>query len=97
MSNFAASLIFMFFSGLGLIMQFATVNTTIQRLVDDSLRGRVMTLFTLMLLGLSPIGSFQVGLVAQHMGSMFAVRVGAIVILIFSVLLFSQRHKLRIN
>lgn len=94
MDNFAASLFFMFFSGLGLIMQFATMNTTIQRSVEDSLRGRVMSLYTLMFLGLSPIGSFQIGLVAQHMGSMFAIRIGAIFILIFSILLFTQRKKL---
>ncbi len=97
MNNFAASLVFMFFSGLGLIMQFATMNTTIQRSVEDSLRGRVMSLYTLMFLGLSPIGSFQIGLIAEHMGAMFAIRVGAIVILVFSILLFMQRAKFKFN
>ncbi len=85
----------MFFSGLGLIMQFATMNTAIQKSVEDHLRGRVMSLYTLMFLGLSPVGSFQIGVVAEYMGSMFAIRIGAIIILMFSVVLFMNRGKLR--
>lgn len=94
-SDFVSSLPFMFLSGLGLIMQFATMNTTIQKSVEDHLRGRVMSLYTLMFLGLSPLGSYQVGLIAEYMGSMFAIRVGAIIILLFSAALFMNRKHLQ--
>lgn len=95
MTNFIFALPFMFLSGLGLIMQFATMNTTIQKSVEDHLRGRVMSLYTLMFLGLSPLGSYQVGLIAEYMGSMFAIRIGAIIILMFSVVLFLSRGRLK--
>lgn len=87
-TDFRWAMPFMFLSGLGLIMQFATMNTTIQKSVEDSLRGRVMSLYTLMFLGLSPIGSFEIGIVAQYFGSMFAIRIGAVVVLVFSLYIY---------
>jgi predicted MFS family arabinose efflux permease len=43
-------------------------NTLIQTLVRDEMRGRLMSLFTMCLLGVMPIGSLIVGRVADHIG-----------------------------
>lgn len=47
----------------------ALTNTLIQSIVPDELRGRVMSVFTLLLMGLSPLGGMFAGLVAQLVGS----------------------------
>jgi MFS family permease len=91
--NFYLSLPLLFMAGFGLTAQNATIQSAIQHSVDDHIRGRVVSIQTLMLMGLHPVGSFQIGLIAEHMGSQFAVGVGAIVILISALLLFWKTPK----
>jgi MFS family permease len=43
-------------------------NTTVQLTVPDELRGRVMSLHTLMFAGMTPFGAFIVGSVTQAWG-----------------------------
>lgn len=47
----------------------ALTNTLIQSIVPDALRGRVMSVFTLLLMGASPMGGMLAGLLAQAVGS----------------------------
>jgi MFS family permease len=47
----------------------ALTNTLIQSIVPDALRGRVMSVFTLLMMGLSPMGGMLVGLIAEALGS----------------------------
>jgi len=87
-SSFAISLFLLFLSGLGITLLFSTLNTLIQNHVDDSLRGRVMSIYTLMLNGTSPIGSFQIGWLSENFGSQLALQIGALMILVFSLFFF---------
>ena len=48
----------------------------IQNTVKDEYRGRVMSLFTLMLVGTSPVGSFLLGTVAERAGAPVAIAIG---------------------
>jgi MFS family permease len=57
----------------------AMCNTLLQTIAPDDLRGRVMSLFSLGFLGLSPFGSMQAGFVAQYLGAPMAVGIGAAV------------------
>lgn len=43
-------------------------NTLIQTLVRDDMRGRMMSLFTMCLLGVMPVGSLLIGRLADHIG-----------------------------
>ncbi|MEY2531781.1 MAG: hypothetical protein QOI96_1866 [Verrucomicrobiota bacterium] len=56
------------FAGLGLIVQLATSNTVLQTIVDDDKRGRVMSLYTMAVMGMAPFGSLMGGAVADHIG-----------------------------
>ncbi|HMQ34921.1 MAG TPA: MFS transporter, partial [Chloroflexaceae bacterium] len=47
----------------------ALTNTLIQSVVPDNLRGRVMSVFTLLLMGLSPMGGMLAGAIAEAVGS----------------------------
>src|SRR5262249_44901911 len=44
-------------------------NTTVQLTVPDELRGRVMSLHTLMFAGMTPFGAFLVGSITQALGA----------------------------
>lgn len=92
--NFSLALIYLFFSGIGLAIQIALLNTTIQHNVEHSLRGRVMSIYSLAFLGMFPLGSFQVGFLAEHFGSQFAIRVGAIILLAFATYLHFSLSKI---
>ncbi len=93
--NYIFALPVLFFVGFGLIMQFSIINSTIQHLVPDDIRGRVMSIYTLMFLGMFPIGSFQVGIIAERLGSIFAIRLGAIIVFAYGVYIFLNRDRLK--
>ncbi|QQG44768.1 MAG: MFS transporter [Candidatus Roizmanbacteria bacterium] len=88
------ALFFLFLIGLGLILQMVIINTTIQHQVADHLRGRVLSLFSLMFLGMTPFGSFQIGYLAEHLGSPMSLRINAILILLFGLFLYFKRKEL---
>jgi predicted MFS family arabinose efflux permease len=70
------------FVGWSLVTYMATGNTVVQSLVPDELRGRVMSVWMLVILGMIPIGSLQAGAVAALLSPTFALVYGAVVTLI---------------
>ena len=62
--------------GAGFMVQMASINTIIQTLVDERLRGRVMAFYTMAFLGTAPIGSIVAGVVAARIGSEYTVLIG---------------------
>ena len=70
-----------FLAGFGLILYVATTNTMIQIDTDDSHRGRVMSLYTLMFVGTAPIGALISGSIAQRFGAPVATSMSALVLL----------------
>lgn len=61
-------LLAVFMAGFGLMLQMSSTNTIIQTLVDDNIRGRVMSFLTLALFGTAPFGSLLMGYMAEHLG-----------------------------
>jgi MFS family permease len=72
--------------GFSQILQNVLSNTLIQLAVPDELRARVMSFFTLTLLGTMRLGGVQAGVVGDSMGAQVAVGVGALLCLAYSVL-----------
>lgn len=89
--NTSIAAFLLFLVGGGLVMQFAMANTVIQHLVDDHMRGRVLSVYTLVFLGLSPFGSLEIGYAAEHLGTQAAIRISACIVLAFGLYLFSKR------
>lgn len=92
--NFSIALLFLFLAGFGLLCQFATMNATIQTLAAKELRGRVISVYALMFIGFSPIGSFEVGFLSDRIGTAHAIQIGALIVFIFGTLLFIKRKKI---
>lgn len=55
-----------------------TINTTLQVIVPDELRGRVMSIFFLLFAGSTPIGGYLTGVLAEHLGVTTALLVMAV-------------------
>jgi MFS family permease len=68
--------------GYGMVTSMAGANTLLQSLVPDSLRGRVMSLYTIVFLGLAPFGSLLAGTVASHIGTPLTIALGGIIAII---------------
>ena len=63
------SMFFIFFVGLGLMVQLAAGNTILQTIVEEDKRGRVMSLYTMAVAGMVPFGSLFSGIIAKYVGA----------------------------
>lgn len=55
--------------GFGLIATVAACNTLLQSIADEDKRGRVVSLYVMCFLGMSPVGNFIAGLLAELIGA----------------------------
>ena len=62
------SLLLMLFLGVATIFVVNLSNATIQSIVPDSLRGRVMGVYTTIFMGSMPLGALLLGTIAEHAG-----------------------------
>jgi MFS family permease len=93
------SMVLLMFSGLGFMVQMASSNTLLQTLVDDDKRGRVMSFYTMSIMGITPFGSLLAGGLAHRIGTphtLFLCGVGCIAgALWFTLLLPRLRERVR--
>jgi len=80
--TYALSLILLAFVGTCGILYFNASNTLVQLNVDDTHRGRVMSLYTLMHQGTATFGSLVLGLIADQAGTPVALLSGALLCLV---------------
>jgi MFS family permease len=94
--SYPLSLLILVFVGLGFMIQQATSNTLVQTNVPDHLRGRVLSVYMLLgWQGMQPIGAMQAGAVAETFGVPVGIGFGAIVLLLFGLLLLWRVPNLR--
>jgi hypothetical protein len=62
-----------------------SLQTLIQTLVDESKRGRVMSLFQVAWAGLVPFGSLSMGFLGESLGSPITIFIGAGVCAVFGL------------
>jgi len=90
--NFYISIILLFFAGLGIVSFLAAANSFIQHAVPDFLRGRVMSVYTLVFLGLAPIGNSLIGFIAHLAGTVVSLKIFAALCIIGSII-FSKKFR----
>ncbi len=64
--------------GYFIMLQMACSNTLIQVMVPDVLRGRVMAVYSMMFMGLAPIGALLGGALADRLGAPLTVAIGGL-------------------
>ncbi|MFL5646524.1 MAG: MFS transporter [Chloroflexota bacterium] len=78
-STYAISLVLMVAVGFGAILMAATANTTMQLAVPDGLRGRVMSVYTTIFAGSTPVGGPLMGGLASALGVAASLAIGGVV------------------
>ncbi len=91
--TFYLSIATLIFVGWGMVSFLATANSFVQLSVSDSIRGRVMSVYALVFLGLAPIGNSLIGMLADSIGTTRAISVSAAICIISSVLFVLRRYR----
>ena len=93
------SIVFLVPAGFAMLIQMGSSNTLLQVMVPDRLRGRVMALYSMMLIGVGPIGALLGGALAAKIGAPRTVAIGGVASLagglVFARLLPSLRGPAR--
>jgi len=89
------SLPLLIFVGGGMMMQMAATNTLIQTLVDERMRGRVLSFYTMAFFGMTPFGSLLAGAVSSRFSAEIAVRSGGVITLLAAALFIRRLPQLR--
>jgi MFS family permease len=76
--TFWVSVILLLPVGYTMMLQMACSNTLIQVMVPDALRGRVMAVYSMMFMGMAPIGALLGGALADHLGAPVTVAIGGV-------------------
>ena len=88
---FWLSLLVIMAAGWGMVSYLAVANSVIQITVPDELRGRVMSLYSLVFLGTVPIGNAIMGVAADYLGTPHAVSVSGLICLL-AACFFAKRY-----
>ncbi|MGA8502862.1 MAG: MFS transporter [Candidatus Sulfotelmatobacter sp.] len=76
--TFWVSVILLLPVGYCMMLQMACSNTLIQVMVPDALRGRVMAVYSMMFMGMAPIGALFGGALAERLGAPRTVAIGGV-------------------
>jgi MFS family permease len=81
--------------GFGFMIQANSMNSLLQIQVEDHMRGRVMSLYTLTFFGLSPFGSLAAGALAEHFPLSLTVALTAAIMLLGSLVILWKIPEIR--
>jgi MFS family permease len=89
------SLLLLFGAGLSMILIFNLCNALVQTFAPNELRGRVMSVYSLVFFGSMPIAALGIGWTAHLLGEQAAVIIGASIMFLASGLVFLFFPQLR--
>jgi MFS family permease len=84
-------------AGYSMMLQMACSNTLVQTMVPDELRGRVMSVYSMMFMGMAPFGAFFGGALAHRVGAPITVAVGGVACLCGAIWFGRALPELRIE
>ena len=94
-SSFFISMFLIFFTGLGMMAHTAASNTILQTIADDDKRGRVMSFYTMALMGTAPFGSLLAGWMAKVIGTPWTIFIGGAICLLGALVFFRRLPELK--
>lgn len=100
MPGYGSFLVLLFVTGCAAVTVTTTANALIQLHADPRLRGRVLSVYFLVLLGGTPVGAPLVGLVSDALGARFTLVLGGVVSLVTALalsVLFANRNRRRVR
>jgi len=82
-------------AGFAMMVQMAGSNTLVQAMVPDALRGRVMSVYSMMFMGLAPVGALLAGWLAHRFGAPATVAAGGVCCVIGAAAFATRLPRLR--
>jgi MFS family permease len=79
------------------MVQMASSNTLIQSMVPDRLRGRIMSIYSMTFMGLTPLGALFAGAIAGHVGAPWTVAIGGFAAIGGAILFGRNLPKIRVE
>jgi MFS family permease len=83
--SYPLSLLVLIAVGITMLPQLSLCNILIQSNIPDEFRGRVMSVYTLFIFGMHPIGGLIFGALAERFGAPAAIAIGAGFILLIAL------------
>ncbi len=71
--------------GFAMMTQMGASNTLIQTMAPDRLRGRVMSIYSMMFMGMAPVGALLAGIIAERFGAPVTVAAGGVIAIAGSI------------
>jgi MFS family permease len=84
-------------AGFAMMTQNASSNTLIQAMVPDRLRGRVMAIYSMMFMGMAPLGALLAGAAADRVGAPWTLGVGGAVAIVGAIVFARHLPKIRVE
>ncbi len=82
--SFILSVVFLIPVGFSMMTQMSSSNTLVQAMIPDALRGRVMSVYSMMFMGVAPFGALLAGTLAGYIGAAETVALGGCVCILGS-------------
>ncbi|HMD02626.1 MAG TPA: MFS transporter, partial [Candidatus Baltobacteraceae bacterium] len=92
---FWVALIVLFFIGLAVLSFAGSSNVLLQTLSPDDMRGRAISVFSMIILGFVPAGSLLLGLLASFVGLSNAILAGGAASLVIALAIYATDPELR--
>ncbi len=93
--TFWGAFLWLVIAGGAMVGALTLTNTTLQQVSPPELRGRVMSMYNLSVIGFAPLGNLQAGAVAEALGIRFALALGGAICLVYFVILLFALPRLR--
>ncbi len=93
--SFWLSMPMMVVTGFGMMQGMVASNTILQTLVDEKMRGRVMSFYTMAFVGMAPFGSLMAGALAHAIGAPHTVIVSGVACILGSLWFWSRLAAIR--
>ncbi len=88
--NLYLSLLSLFITGLSFMLISVCSNTLIQSIIDNHIRGRVMSIYVMFFMGAMPIGSYLGGYLSKFVGPVYTIHLSS-VLCFASCILYTHR------
>ena len=93
--HFWLSVVLLLPVGFAMMLQMASSNTLIQSMVPDELRGRVMSAYSMMFMGMAPVGALLAGTLAETLGAPATIAIGGVICIVGALIFRSRLPEIR--
>jgi len=94
---FLLSVILLVPVGYSMMLETTSSNTLIQAMVPDELRGRVLAVYTMMFMGMAPLGSLFAGILAHRFGAPLTLSIGGVAAIVAGTIFLTRLQEFRVG